>query len=378
MQPDLLPIGLPLLQWSAACSTWDRPGLWFTIVAAGGIAIGFAVGFCFKWIHKITPDNPATDTSFTFLTPYVAYLAAEELQVSGVLAVVTAGLIIGRSSSEIFSQQARLQARGAWNTAIFLLNGIVFILIGLQLPSILGNIEDHSFGTLLFYGSIVSLAAIIGRIIWVYPGAYIPRWLSADIRRREPDTNLRAVTVVAWSGMRGVVSLAAALALPYMVYTTDPFPHRDLIIFLTFAVIFSTLVLQGLTLRPLIKKLGLRSDGSVIKAGQEARVRIAGKMIETIEEGYSLTLNADVLNQIKSKYEIRIQRLHRDWINGKLKEEDMKQFLAVQQELLTMERRLLITMRKEGRIDDEALRDIEYELDLEEARLLLETREFSS
>jgi CPA1 family monovalent cation:H+ antiporter len=357
---------------SGMFNAWDA-GLQFLLVAGAGILVGVLFGIIFKWIHKITPDNPTTDTTLTFLAPYVCYLSAESIHVSGVLSVVTCGLYMAYNSSEVFSQQTRLQANGAWNTIIFILNGIIFILIGLQLPQILSNIELHSFTTLLKYGAIVSAAVIIGRIIWVYPGAYIPR-LSKKIREREPEVSLKLVTIVAWSGMRGVVSLAAALALPLTIAGNEPFPNRSLIIFLTFCVIFSTLVLQGLTLRPLIKWLGIKQDGREHEIEQQARLHIASSVIEHIEENYSLALSDEVLNQIKTKYEIRIQRIRKDQTQAKKKidEQQIIEFHRIQQELLDRERQMAIRLRNEGKIGDEALRKIEYELDLEETRLILE------
>lgn len=346
-------------------------GLQFFFVAGAGILLGFVLGIAFKWIHKITPDNPTTDTTLTFLAPFVCYLTAESMHVSGVLAVVTCGLYLSRNSSEIFSQQTRLQAYGAWNTVIFILNGVIFIFIGLQLPQILETIEEHSFTTLLKYGAIVSAAVIVGRIIWVYPGAYLPR-LSKKIRDREPEVSLKLVTVVAWSGMRGVVSLAAALALPLTIAGAQPFPNRSLIIFITFSVIFATLVLQGLTLRPLIKLLGIKEDDKEHEIEQLARLQIASSVIEHIEENYSLSLSDDVLNQIKTKYEIRIQRIRKDQAQQNINAEQIQEFHRIQQELLDRERQLVIRLRNEGKIGDEALRKIEYELDLEETRLILE------
>ncbi len=189
-----------------------QAGLQFLLVAAGGVLIGLLAGYLLVWVHRITSDNATVDTSLTFLSPYVAYLIAEELHVSGVLAVVTTGLFIVVRSSEIFSHQTRLQAVSTWNTVIFLLNGIVFILIGLQLPSIISGIGAYSLPSLIGYGAMVSGAVILGRIIWVYPGAFLPKWLSRKIREREKMTTVRNVTIVAWTGMRGVVSLAAALA----------------------------------------------------------------------------------------------------------------------------------------------------------------------
>lgn len=352
-------------------SLWEA-GYKFIFVAAGGILLGLILGKFFRTVFQITPDNATTDTTFTFITPYVAYLFAESIHVSGVLAVVTAGLYLNRYSSEMFSQQTRLQASASWRTVIFILNGVIFIIIGLQLPNIALSIREHSFGTLVLYGAIVSLTVIIGRIIWVIPGTYLPRWFSKTIRTTEQVPSKKLVAIVAWSGMRGVVSLAAALALPLFVEGAKPFPNRNLIIFLTFSVIFATLVLQGLTLRPLIRFLGIKPDGSEFEQEQLARLKIASAIIEHIEENYSLSVTEDVLNQLKTKYEIRIQRVRKDFEKQHLDEHQINQFHKIQEELLNLERKLVISLRKEGNISDEALRKIEYELDLEETRLILE------
>ena len=344
----------------------------FVIVAVGGIVLGLAMGYLFKWIHKITPDNPTTDTVLTFITPYIIYLFAESIHVSGVLALVSCGLYLSWNSSEIFNQPTRLQAYATWDTVIFILNGIIFILIGLQLPVIWEQINnDIPPVTLIFYGAIVSAAVIIGRIIWVYPGTYIPR-LFKSVREKELLPDIRLTTIIAWAGMRGVVSLAAALAIPLVVEGSRPFPNRNLIIFLTFCVIFSTLVLQGLTLRPIIRLLGIKGDGKEHEKEQEVRMRIAASLIEHIEENYSLALSDEVLNQIKTKYEIRIQRLGKDPAEQKLNAEQIAQFHKIQQELLAMERNHLRSIRKEASVSDEILRKIEYELDLEETRLILD------
>jgi len=350
---------------------WEA-GLQFLWVAGAGIIVGLITGQLFLWIHKITPNNPTTDTTLTFLAPYIAYLSAEAFHLSGVLAVVTAGLFLAWHSSEIFSQQTRLQANGTWDTVLFILNGLIFIFIGLQLPFILNSMHQYSFWDLVVYGGIVSLTVIIGRIIWVYPGTYVPRWLSKKIRITEPRPSPKVVTIIAWSGMRGIVSLAAALALPLTINGTEPFPHRNLIIFITFTVIFSTLVLQGLTLPHLIKWFGIKSDGREHEEEHQARLRIASSVIEHIEENYSL-LPDEVLNQVKTKYEIRIQRLQKDVAAPrKMDDEQIHEFHRIQQELLSKERKFIITLRNESKISAEVLRRLEYELDLEETRLMLE------
>ncbi|MBL7859806.1 MAG: Na+/H+ antiporter [Cyclobacteriaceae bacterium] len=347
-------------------------GINFFYVAALGIFLGLAVGYIFFWIHKITPNNATTDTTFTLLAPYASYLIAEEFHASGVLAVVAAGLFLSPRSSEIFSNRTRIQASAVWDTLIFILNGIIFILIGLQLPMILDNIQRHSFGTLLWYGGIVSLVTVIARIIWVFPGAYIPRWLSRAIREREPETTPARVSIIAWSGMRGIVSLAAALALPIMATDNVAFPNRDMIIFLTFCVIFVTLVFQGMTLRKLISWLGIKGDDKHIREEEAVRLKVASAIIEQIEENYSLALSEAVLNQIKSKYEIRIQRIRKDLNEQRMTEAQIDEFQRIQRELLKRERSFVLSLRKEGRINDELVRKIEYELDLEEARMELE------
>lgn len=350
---------------------WEA-GYTFIFVALGGILLGLVVGWMSKVLIRAIPDNPTTDTTFTFLVPYISYLFAESIHVSGVLAVVAAGLYLSWNSSEIFSQQTRLQASGSWRTVIFILNGVIFILIGLQIPNISQSLREYSLLTLIKFGAIISGAVITGRILWVIPGTYLPRWFSKNIRTTEPKPDPKLVAIVGWSGMRGVVSLAAALALPLVIEGSKPFPHRNLIIFLTFSVIFATLVIQGLTLRPLIKFLGVTSDGKEHEDEALARLKIASSVIEHIEENYSIVLTEEVLNQVKTKYEIRIQRLRKGAEHNRLNEDQINQFHNIQKELLALERKLVIGLRKEGRISDEALRKIEYELDLEETRLILE------
>jgi len=348
-------------------------GINFFYVAGVGIITGILIGYLFFWIHKITPNNSTTDTTFTLLAPYAAYLLAEELHSSGVLSVVAAGLFLSPRSSEVFSNRTRIQANAVWDTMIFILNGVIFILIGLQLPIILNHITSDSIGTLFLYGGMVSLAAVFARIIWVFPGTFLPHWFSKNIRDREPDINRGSVSIIAWSGMRGIVSLAAALSLPLMVTETRPFPNRDLIIFLTLCVIFVTLVFQGMTLRKLISWLGIKSDNRHIKEEEQIRLQLAAAVIEYIEENYSLDLSEVVLSQIKSKYEIRIQRIRKDESQKHMTAAQIAELHRIQFELINRERDLIIRLRKEEKVNDEVVRKIEYELDLEEARLELDS-----
>src|SRR6266516_1722677 len=239
--------------------SFAQASLQFVIVAVGGIALGWAVGWGSARIFERVKDEAILIT-LSLLVPYVGYLAAERLEVSGVLAAVTSGLYLGRRAPQMLNASTRLQAGAFWDMLVFLLNSVVFLLIGLQLPTIWANLSNYSVSILLWYAIATWLVVILVRPIWVFPGAYLPRWLSRRIRRTESDPGWRNVLIVAWSGMRGVVSLAAALALPVTTASGGRFPGRDLLVFLTFAVILGTLVGQGLTLAPLIKWLGIRPD----------------------------------------------------------------------------------------------------------------------
>jgi Na+/H+ antiporter len=347
-------------------------GINFFYVAGLGIIIGLAMGVLFYYIHKITPDNPTNDTVLTFIAPYASYLTAEHFHASGVLAVVVMGVFLSPKASIVFNHQARLQAYNVWDTVMFILNGLIFILIGLQLPVIIDGLGKFSLPEALGYGALISVATIILRIIWVFPGAYVPRWLFKSIREREKDFSSKPVTVIAWSGMRGVVSLAAALALPAVTSSGVPFPNRDIILFITFAVIFATLVLQGLTLPRLIKWLGIKPDGNEERQENYARLKVASSIIEHIEENYSLSLSDSVLSQIKAKYELRIEKM-REESTRKMTRDQIEEFQRIQNELLKAERQFILDLRHTHQIGDEVHRKLEYELDLEEERLTLES-----
>ena len=239
----------------------------FVVVGAGGLAVGAIVGaIVTRTLHRT--GDPVIEIIVTLLAPATAYIAAEQFGVSGVLATVVAGLITGRRGARVLSPDARLMGFGVWQTIIWLINASVFMLIGLQLPSILEAVlADHAPEELLRLGLAVSATAIIARIVWVYPATYLPRFFSKSLRARDPYPPARAVFIISWAGMRGVVSLAAAFALP------PDFPSRDLILFLTFCVIVATLVGQGLTLPWLIRHLGVLAPAG--QDGEEVHARLA-------------------------------------------------------------------------------------------------------
>ena len=235
----------------------------FVMVAAGGIALGFTGGWLAVRLHNWLDRHERADArlmiTVTLLTPFAVYLPAEHLHVSGVLAAVTAGLWVGTRCEQVFRPELYEEARAVWEWIEFLLNSLIFMLIGFALRPVLDGLSDNYAPLdLLGYAAAVSAAVILSRFLWVYPGAYLPRWLDRVILGQgEPYPPPRAVFVVGWTGMRGVVSLAAALALPVSTADGKPFHGRDLIQFLTFWVIFATLVGQGLTLPWLVRRLGL-------------------------------------------------------------------------------------------------------------------------
>lgn len=353
---------------------WHAGGqlLW---VATAGVAIGWGLGWVVYHVHRVSRHNAVVDTSMTLLTPYLAYLLAEEAHVSGVLAVVTAGLFLSRHAAQIFTHESRMQAYAVWNTAVFLLNGVVFILIGLQLRAIIEGLGAASLGQLLGYGALISGAVVVGRLLWVYPGTYAPRWLSRRIRAREERPRLAPVTVVAWTGMRGVVSLAAALALPLTLPSGAPFPQRNLILLLTFCVIFVTLVVQGLTLKPLIRWLGIEPDGLAEREETEVRTRVATHTAAFLASPAAAEhALPEVLTRMQKRYELRLHRLENRAAGiqaSRLDDRAATQFEGLLEVVIRYERNTLETLRREQRTGEEVLRRLETELDLEEARLAL-------
>ena len=241
-------------------------GWQFLLVGFGGIVLGLFGGWLsvrlLQWLDRNDCADSKLLITVTLLTPFAVYLPAEHLHISGVLAAVTAGLWVGNRCEDVFRQDLYEEARTVWEWVEFLLNSLVFILIGFALRTILENLGGkYTLEELLVYAAGVSMAAIVARLVWVYPGAYVPRWLDRVLFGvPTPYPPLRNVFVVGWTGMRGVVSLAAALALPLTTADGEPFPGRDLIQFLTFGVIFATLVGQGLTLPFVIRGLGVSSE----------------------------------------------------------------------------------------------------------------------
>src|SRR5215469_10787491 len=256
---------------TGAFSLWQA-SLQFFVVSAGGLLVGLVIAVPLAWIHRRLDDAPI-EITLTLLTPFAVYLLAQALAVSGVLAVLAAGLYLSRHSSRMFSSNTRLQAYAVWAVLVFVLNGVLFLLIGLQLRGILPTVASRAPLTLARDAVLLCLAVILVRLAYVIVAAYVPAWLDLGLRRRDPSPGWRNVIVVGWTGLRGGVSLAAALAIPLFIRDGVPFPDRNLVIFLTFCVILATLVLQGLTLDPLIRLLKLEADTS--REEEHARAHLA-------------------------------------------------------------------------------------------------------
>jgi NhaP-type Na+/H+ or K+/H+ antiporter len=374
---------------TGAFSAWEA-GLQFVVGAAGGIAVGFAVGWLVVWARRHLSEDPSVQNIVSLLTPFVAYLAAEELphslwerlhdligvpadlHFSGVLAVVTTGLYLGRKGPHIISSGTRLQGYATWELITFLLNGLIFILIGLQLRSVVARLDIYSAGELILYAFLVSLTVILVRILWVFPATYFPRWVSRRLRERDPAPPWRSVSIVAWTGMRGVISLAAALALPFQA-SGGQFPDRDLIIFLTFCVILATLVVQGLSLPALIRALGLEDDRLGEKEETHGRIQVAEAALERLEElGAEDWVREDTEERVRGLYTYRRSRFASRFDGDPDGvEERSANYQRLMVELLVAQRQRLISMRDEGSIGDEVMHRIEHDLDLEESRLEL-------
>ncbi len=351
-------------------SLWQA-GLQFVVVSLGGLLVGLAIAWPVAWLHRHLDDAPI-EITITLLTPYAAYLLADALQVSGVLAVLSAGLYLSHQSSRFFSSNTRLQANAVWNVLVFLLNGLLFLLIGLQLRSILGSIAGLSLLTLVWQALLISLAVIAVRLAWVFPATYLPRLISPRLRARDPSPRWRQVAIVAWVGMRGGLSLAAALALPFMLIGGQQFPQRDLVIFFTFGVILVTLVGQGLSLVPIIRLLGLEREGALEQEHAQAHLVAARAALSRLDElATEEWVPQDALTYLRSHYEQKLRTLTQamDGAGDERFDGHTPVQQRLRQEVLTAERAAVIGLRDRGPIDDETLRLVERELDLEEQRL---------
>ena len=356
-----------------------QAGIQFLLIAGVGILIGVVTGFLFILAHKKINNNPVVETSLTLLAPFVAYLAAEQFHMSGVLAVVTTGLMISRKSPEIFSSQARMRTRVVWETIVFLLHGFVFILIGLQLPSIIKDLGNYPLATIVGYGLTISLVTIFVRIIWVFAGAYLQNYFHQRKKDKSilNDNTWKNVLVVAWTGTRGVISLAAALALPLVLDDGSNFPKRSSITFLAFVVIFVTLVVQGLSLPLLIRLLKIKPEDNTDEEEKELQLYLANSTLHYIEKEFPIQGDNKLQDQLKNKYEQQIRKLTKQiqlhkkarYHNVDVKPVLPDNMLNAKVEISKFQRELLIKLHQDGDFSYDALSHVEREMDIDELKL---------
>lgn len=356
---------------SGSFTLWEA-GLEFVVSVGGGMLVGLAIGWIVAQLRSRIEDAP-TEIFISLATAYFAYLPAELLHVSGVIAAVTAGVYLGWRSPALISPATRLQAFGLWQVLTFVLNVAVFILIGLQLPTVLDGLEGEPVGELILYAVLVSAAVMLTRLATVFPASWLPRKLAIRIRGRDPIPSSRPVLLVGWIGMRGAVTLAAALALPLETDAGAPFPERDLIVFLAFAVVVSTLLLQGLTLPPLIRRLGLVGEEEEDWREDEARLRAAEAALARIDELLTEDwVREDTAERMRGLYEYRRRRFEArfgDTERTEKIEARSADFQRLRRELLEAERAALLDLRTKGVINDDVMRRVERDLDLEDSRL---------
>jgi CPA1 family monovalent cation:H+ antiporter len=314
-------------------------------LVAMGILIGLAVGFAVNRIQRSVSDS-SIEITISIITPFVAYLSAEAANCSGVLATLACGMYLARSR-DVYSAQARIEGAAVWNTLDFVLNGLVFLLLGLQLPQILAEIRGVTTGQLIAYGALFSAFVIALRMGCVYPGL------------RLGGHTRQSAFLVGWAGMRGVLALAAALSLP------EQFPQRSMIIFLTFSVIFATLVLQGLSMPVLIRNLGLARVAAIENEMDMARRYMTERALESLSQMRSEWggKDLDVLMQAERFYRSRLTTKEL----GPLAREEARLLKALKKRLREAERSAAYQLRDEEKIDDGVLRSLQYEIDLRDA-----------
>lgn len=366
-----------------------RAALQLLVTGAGGAAVGLGMAWLIGQVRRRTPKFPIVQNTISLLTPFLAYIPADWMGLSGVLAVVAVGLYLGRQGPRIINAATRVQAESTWSMIQFLLESFIFMLIGLELPDVLRALRSHTPAELAGYGAVVSLAAIVVRLIYTFAAVWL---LRVARRRREgpSEPSWQEATFIGWTAMRGGDSLVIALALPLRTATGEPFPARELIIFLTFAVIFDTLVLQGLTLKPLLRWLRLQDGGELDDEEAHAR-RVAAEvgLRRLDEEGRRDGVDPEVLGSLRKQYAARVDRWsardrdahgaedtdHRGLADrdGSGAERDATGYRRLRTAMIDAERRAIIELRDRHAIGDEVLRRVQRDLDLE--TMLLESGE---
>lgn len=341
----------------------------FTFIVIGEIFYGIAVGWLSlrlrQWAHE-----PRVEITLSLMTPYLAFWVPEHLGGSGVLATVACGLYVSWNGPRLISSATRLQGIFFWDLLVYLVEGLVFLLTGSQARALIDRVHGFSIRELVVATVWITLLVIAARFIWIYPATYLPRWLSPSLAKRDPSPPWQGPFTIGFVGVRGVVSLAAALAIPFALNNGQPFPHRDMILFITFGVIIITLVGQGLMLPFVVRWIGLTRLGKEEQAGAiQSELEARASALEQVEKRLEKViaereLHDDVVQLLRTRNESRRQILPTNMDDALSR---VRQSAELKKELIDIERDFIYQLLREGRITDEARRRIEYELDLEEA-----------
>lgn len=345
-------------------SIWDA-GSQFVLVAIGGVVLGLAAGRLMGYVIRWIPE-PSLIIATTLISPLGIYLLAEYIHVSGVLATVAAGLTYSRMQSDGTTPEARSGARAVWTTGILLINCLVFILMGLQVGAIVDALPPENLSTLIWQGLAISLAVIVARFLWVYPATYLPRILSRRLREADPSPRQAATFIVAWSGLRGIVSLASALALPLTLDNGEPFPFREETVFITFVVIAVTLLGQGLPLPWLLDKLDFHDDGKLDSEFIAARRLAANTIVSRLDELQPEPwVPLGHVMELRTRFSHSLEHLPE---SGRVEDYDSDHIEShdrLRHDVIEAARTAVLDARNRGEIGDDARLRVEQELDAE-------------
>ena len=352
----------------------------FVLILAGEVLWGIACGWLMLRLRRWV-DDPRIEIMLSLLTPFLAYWPPVQLGGSGVLATVTAGLYISWNGVELISAATRLQGIFFWDFLVYLIEGMVFLITGLQARTVLADLAGSSKSDLALAAAVVSVVVIVTRFVWTFPATYLPRWLSPSLRRKDPAPPWQTTFVIGFTGVRGIVTLAAALAIPLATESGAAFPHRSLIIVLAFVVILVTLVGQGLMLPAVIRWLGLADAGRRERqASRTGEVRAGRQAIEAAFDHLSTLaaerqLPEDIVRPLRAYYRERLTELetHDDGNEHHRRLVELSDDTKLR--LIEAERQLINRLYREGKLEDEGRRRIERELDLRVADIVAQRAE---
>lgn len=346
-------------------------GVNFIFAGIGGIILGLIIGYISLRIY-VWLAEPKTQSIFSLIIAYSSYIIADKIGISAILCLVTSGIYISRKFPFFVSPESRQTAHTIWEVYIFTLNALIFILIGLQLPTVIKGLNEFSIPQLILYTLSVNSAVILSRFVWVYPAAYIPRFLSKSLRQKDPYPHWAELATLSWVGMRGVLSLTLALSLPLFLPSGEPLPFRSLLIFLTYSVIITTLLLPIFTLPKFTKIFNFKKDERYCREEALARIESIKAILDELKKAtqrypniknYIELLNSRYLNRLEV-LESNLQEFPYSTLN--LTDQEIKRLTK---KLLSTERKVIINLRVKGTIHDEIFHQLERELDLEDLKL---------